>query len=314
MRKHVTLEALLAGATAGLLLWAAPSHAQTIFNPQWNLPNSNSTNPDTATGTDYLAQDGPGAPAWSSATYSGGEAGQVAAQSAAPQTTPGLGWYLSPAANPDFGYTNSGARDQFYSVEPISSGPPATGWSFWLQNFTQSGFASQVVSGITPGVTYQFNSLFSFQDGTGPGMGYNAVTLANQTEASPVSPNTGDMFSYLEIKFQNASGGNLAGGTQITEIPAGSVSTYVIASGPGAGSTPWLPYSTPALVAPAGAAQAELLIGWANGGLDGGTGGQSAFADDATLTSSVPEPASLSLLGLGGSALLMRRRRLAKTV
>jgi len=219
---------------------------------------------------------------------------------------------MSPAPNPNFGYTNMGMRDQFYSVEPIvNPGPPATGWSFWLQTFTQSGFASQTVSqtdnsvAVTGGTSYTFTSQMSFQDGTGPGMGYNAVTLANQTEASPPSPNTGDLNSYLEIEFLNNHGVNI--GSDTTNIPAGSVNYYVIASGTGAGSTPWKPYSVSGL-APAGAVSAELLIGWTNGGLDGSTGGQSAFADDATFVANVPEPATLSVLALGSAGLFMRRR------
>jgi hypothetical protein len=266
-------------------MWAASSRAQSVFNGQWNFPENGDT------GTSMTAQLG--------AT-----------------NTPGAttGWYLSPAPNPDFGYTNNGQRDQFYSNEPIvNPGPPATGWSLWLQNFTQSGFASETVKSVTAGTTYNFSSLFSFQDGTGPGMGYNAVTLANQTEASPVAPNTGDMYSYLAVQYQNSSGAVvgptlLDGNSAETDIPAGSVTNYVIPSGTGAGSTAWAPYSVIG-TAPAGATQVSLLIGWNNGGLDGGTGGQSAFADDATLTAVVPEPASISLLGLGGMALMARRRR-----
>lgn len=294
MRRFVGMKAALIGGGA-LLAAAIPLSAQ-IVNPEWNLPNSNSTPPDTSTGTDVTAQTGstntPGSP---------------------------TGWYMSPAVNPAFGYTNPGQRDQFYSNETISSGPPATGWSFWLQTFTYQGYASQPVTAtdsaqaITPGTEYTFSSLMSFQDGTGPGEGYNGTTLQNQT--SPLSPNTGNLYSYLGILWENSGTpiGTLDadGVSAETTIPAGSLPGYVIPSGPGAGSTPFWFYSVSA-TAPAGANEAVLYIGWNNGGTDGNTGGQSAFADDAHFVATVPEPATLSLLSIGAVGLLARRRSATK--
>lgn len=309
-RKSVISAAAVVGGSLCMILSCTTASAQ-VSNPMWNLPNSNSNPPDGGSGTDYLAEFVAGGPAWS-ATVEGNQTQMVAAQTSASYqasaTTPGSGWYMSPAANPDFGYTNAGQRDQFYSVEPIvNPGPPASGWSFWLQTFTQSGDAQQTVTStdnsvaVAGGKSYTFSSQMSFQDGSGPGMGFNATTLANQTEASPAAPNTGDLSAYLEIVFLNNHG--IAIGSDTTNIAAGTVSIYNQSNG----TTNWAPYSVSG-VAPAGALSAELLIGWTNGGLDGGTGGQSAFADDATFTSPVPEPATLSVLALGSAGLFMRRR------
>jgi PEP-CTERM motif len=303
MRRFVGLNAALLGGSA-LLLAAVPVGAQ-IVNPEWNLPNSNSTPPDNSSSTDVTAQTGG-------------------------TNTPGsmTGWYMSPAPNPAFGYTNPGDRDQFYSVQPInnpgsSTGPSdlATGWSFWLQTFTYQGYASQPVTAtdsgqaITPGTTYIFSSQMSFQDGTGPGEGYNATTLVNQT--SPLSPNTGNLFSFLGIQWENngvpvgssTSNGVISDSAE-TDIAAGSLTYYVATSGPQNGSTPWEQYYVSA-VAPAGANEALLYVGWDNGGTDGNTGGQSAFADNESFTV-IPEPATLSLLTVGAFGLLARRRSARK--
>jgi PEP-CTERM motif len=264
MRRFLGLSAAAVASTSLCLLLSGTSASAQIVNPAWELPNDGTSGTDTAV----------------------------------------TGWTMSAAPNPDFGYTNPGQRDTFYNSTPGGA------WSFWLQTFTQSGNASQTVtatdggSPITAGTGYTFSSLMSFQDGTAAGEGYNAVTLANQTESPQTAPNTGDLNSYLEIRFLNNRGITVA--TDETDIPAGSVAQFVQTSGPQNGATNWIPYSVSG-IAPAGAVSAELLIGWENGGNDGNTGGQSAFADDATFTT-VPEPATLSLLGLGGMALLGRRR------
>lgn len=286
MRRFLSIGAALTGGSLCLLLSGTSASAQPIQNPMWNLPA------DGASVTDTTAQ-------------------------LAGTNTPGApGWYLSPAPNPDFGYTNNGMRDQFYTEEP-------SGWSLWLQTFTQSGFSSQTITEtdnllpIVGGNTYSFASQMSFQIGSGPGQGYNATTLANQTETIPAggTANTGDLNSYLEIVWLNARGQNI--GSATTLIPAGPVGAgiysptgYTTGYDGTNGDSPWDTYLVSG-VAPAGATSAELLIGWTNGGLDGGTGNQSAFADDETFTAGVyvvPEPASLSMLGLGGMALLARRR------
>ena len=87
------------------------------------------------------------------------------------------------------------------------------------------------------------------------------------------------------------------------QIPAGSIGVYNGSNG----ATPWLLYSVNG-IAPAGATQADIVVGWQNGGVDNNTGGQSAFATSVGLNAVVPEPASLSMLAIGGLALFARRR------
>ena len=208
-------------------------------------------------------------------------------------------------------YTNPGQRCQF---DPTPT-PMGSSWSFWEQTFCQDGTAQEVInSGITAGNTYTMTAQMAFQDGTGPGQGTNDVTAANQSAGTPNNgENGGNGYSYVGMVWLNKFGGaigttNADGLSAETMIPAGSVTTYAPLSPPAAsnngGFNPWTPYSVSG-VAPAGAVGIELVLGWANGGMDGGTGGQAAVASDVTL---VPEPASLSLLGLGGLSLLARRR------
>jgi hypothetical protein len=201
-------------------------------------------------------------------------------------------WALNPAVGDD--YTNPGARCQFGTTSPAGSS-----WSLWEQTFVQSGSATQsILSGVTPGNTYTMSADMQFQDGTGPGMGFNAITQANQA-TDPNTKVTGDCYTYLGMAWLNKFGGVI--GTTETTVAAGSVTTYEVGT---TGANAWASYSVSG-VAPVGAVGVELLLGWQNGGVDANTGGQSVFATDVNL---VPEPASLGMLGLGGLAMLARRR------
>ena len=193
-------------------------------------------------------------------------------------STVATGWTMT--ASGEVG--TAGNRAAFYSN--VDSGR----WSFWLQDFEDHGGATQVVTGTAPGTNYFFTSLMLFELGSGntvgPTSGYNDVPTLN---------------SFLQMQFED-SVGNPIGAPDITNIPSGSV--------PLSGNRTWNLYSVSG-VAPAGSSQVLLDIGWTGGnGTVHGTGSQSAFADNVTFGTSVPEPASFTVMGLGG-LMLMRRRK-----
>ncbi len=59
----------------------------------------------------------------------------------------------------------------------------------------------------------------------------------------------------------------------------------------------------------AGSAGDYLVLGWSTTNPDGGSTGSDSFNVDNIVVSAVPEPSSAALLGLGGLALILRRRK-----
>jgi len=190
--------------------------------------------------------------------------------------TNATGWTMTASGEPG----TNGNRDTFYA----NSGS----WSYWLQDFETSGSSTQSIPGIVAGTNYNFTSQMLFELGSG--------TTVGVTDGYDNIPGEN---SYLQMQFTNTLGTPI-GSADVTNIPSGSVTLNRV----------WAPYSVTG-VAPAGATRVVLSIGWTGGAGDGGTGSQSAFADDVTLTTVVPEPATLSVLGLGAVGLMVRRRRTA---
>jgi hypothetical protein len=204
-------------------------------------------------------------------------------------STTATGWILGAAG------TNSGQRATFHQ--------PSGNWAFWLQTFEPSGTADQVVTGATAGVNYTFSANWAFELGAASGQfsdpavdGFNGAAGLN---------------AYMSMTFEDFHG-NVLGTADVTNIASGSVpgadnadaySNTIAGTG-----LPWIPYSVSGL-APNNTAQVLLEFGWTGGGSDNNTGSQSGFASDAALGVTVPEPATLGLLGIGGISLLSRRRR-----
>lgn len=176
------------------------------------------------------------------------------------------GWIMSDAVGATF--TNPGQREAFGAN---GNNTPGGRWGFWLQGFTKFGNASQAVPGVVAGQQYLFST--------------DIFAEANYG-------NIPNMVTYLKVQYLNA-GDNPVGGEFGSfyfgnQVIAGSFNNYNLAS-----------------VAPAGATQALVTIGWDGNGAGGG--GLSAFAD-STRFDAVPEPATAGLLGALGMALTRRRR------
>jgi hypothetical protein len=147
-------------------------------------------------------------------------------------------------------------------------------WSFWMQAFTKNGNATQTIGGITAGNIYRFSTDIRFENN------YNTIP-GNQT--------------VIGIQYLDA-GNNAVGPFQGTLLLPPDIT-------PGPAFTT---YFADAL-APAGATQAQVFIGW-DSPFGASGGGLSAFADSSTFAQ-VPEPGMLSLAGLAGAAMLVRRRK-----
>lgn len=192
-------------------------------------------------------------------------------------------------ANPSFESPDASGGDV--------SGPP-TGWSGFNFNATTA-----VVTALDGTQTLkQFGPFNPFFDASGvlqsfPVVPGEIVTLSangRNDSSDPISGGgVGDPGNFAVVKLEWFDGGGSPIGTPVETLVVDKSSPADV----------WLP-GTVVGVAPAGAASVNTLLLHVS---DGTFLGGSVFWDDASVTIT-PEPASLSLLGLGG-ALLLRRRR-----
>jgi hypothetical protein len=194
--------------------------------------------------------------------------------------------------------------------------PGAAGWSSFDNAYTTSSPNPAPVgphSGVgslkmfSSGVAGVFQT---FPATPGEVFNFNADGLALTSDQLG-----GGNFALLKVVWLNSSGAGLQPvandpnliGTDETDGNPGITSAEITANtGPGT----WLPYTAQG-TAPAGTAQVQVLDLFVNvGGANGNGQSGAVWYDDESLSQvSVPEPVTLSALGMVGLPLLMRRRR-----
>jgi MYXO-CTERM domain-containing protein len=141
---------------------------------------------------------------------------------------------------------------------------PGGRWGLWARTFEPSGGVFQNVSGISAGTTYTFTSQLYFEQNF------------NQTTATVLGSLT-----WLD-----------AGGGQV-----GSPSSFMIPFSANPTPNVWTPF-TISPVAPTGATQVRVFVGWQDGGGSGPS--LSAFFDDLDLEGAGTPPSSTWILNGSG--------------
>ena len=187
--------------------------------------------------------------------------------------------------NPGFESPNAAAGDVFGSTNWAT----VAGGAFTSAAAAHSGTQSGKAFG-NPGL-YQQTINVSDPIGTT----YTASVYALNLSGDPM---TGTMAAFINIDFLNSTGGLI---TTVTSSEEGSLL---------ASTDPKDVWKQLSVVAPSVAGTTAIRIDLVAGPYNGsGAGGGAAFYDDVSLTSAVPEPAALGVLGFAGATLIRRRRQ-----
>ncbi|MGC9259461.1 MAG: PEP-CTERM sorting domain-containing protein [Phycisphaerae bacterium] len=169
-----------------------------------------------------------------------------------------------------------------------------SGWNNWTPPYGAYYTSSIAHTGTQAGKTFSGpnGGIYQYVPVTGAG-GYQFNASAWFYNMSGGNALNGQETDDIRVIFQNAAGTTLATDVSPTNLNAGSPTNT------------WMQLSVTGLV-PTTATQAQVMMFFNN---PGGTGG-ALFTDDANFSlSSVPEPASLGLLALGGLGMLLIGRK-----
>jgi hypothetical protein len=214
------------------------------------------------------------------------------------------GWTLLEGPDGAAGPTNTATFASFGNHTPGAPvlPPPAVRVGLWYRSFMGGlspndppqvfAHLQQTVAGL-PNTPYTMSGWARFETFYAGGVNnLNAGTGApDPTDDGPPSPTD----TFFAMEFLDAGGTNVLGSVQVELKANGQLN-----------DGQWKQHSLFG-VSPAGTAFVRVRSSMIDGVLNPGVNPQSAFVDDFSLV--IPEPASASLLSLGGLALAARRRK-----
>lgn len=206
---------------------------------------------------------------------------------------------LLAAAAVSYGYTTStgnlivGSPSETPVVDntgapiPIGAGSVAVGY-FNLLDDAAIGSTTDFGALLTDFVQFGQATATGFQNG------FNAPGFFSHSTDAPI-PNGGNNFTGNNVYTVIGNGATLAGSSQLAVWKGNAVFTQENAVGLGSVNSNVTPGA------------GSLIFGTSGGAKNVGVG--PTFSDSIQLSAPIPEPSSALLFGLGGFALLLRRKR-----